>query len=43
MISPAQRYETKRIEVNGISLNIDAVDVVRYVVGNREPYLTVAD
>ena len=43
MISPAQRYEKKRIEVNGISLNVDAVDVVRYVAANREPYLTVAD
>ncbi len=31
------------VAVNGISLIIDAVDVVRYVAGDREPYQTVAD
>ncbi len=31
------------VAVNGISLIIDAIDVVRYVAGDREPYLTVAD
>ncbi len=31
------------VALNGISLIIDAIDVVRYVAGDREPYLTVAD
>ncbi len=31
------------VTVNGISLIIDAIDVVRYVAGDREPYQTVAD
>ncbi len=29
--------------VNGIALIIDAIDVLRYVRGEREPYVTVAD
>ena len=29
--------------MNGISLIIDAIDVVRYVAGDRKPYVTVAD
>lgn len=29
--------------VNGISLIVDAVDVVRYAAGDRKPYLTLAD
>ena len=31
------------VAVNGISLIIDAIDVVRYVTGDRKPYVTVAD
>ena len=31
------------VALNGISLIIDAADVVRYVKGDREPYLPVAD
>ncbi len=29
--------------VNGVSVIIDTIDVVRYVRGEREPYITVAD
>ena len=29
--------------MNGISLIIEAIDVVRYVAGDRKPYVTVAD
>ncbi len=31
------------VALNGISLIIDAIDVVRYVRGDRKPYVTVAD
>ncbi len=31
------------VALNGISLIIDAIDVVRYVTGDRKPYVTVAD
>ena len=31
------------VAVNGIALIIDAIDVVRYVRGEREPYVTAAD
>jgi hypothetical protein len=31
------------IAVNGISLIVDTVDVVRYAAGDRKPYLTVAE
>ncbi len=31
------------VAMNGISLIIDAIDVVRYVTGDRKPYVTVAD
>ncbi len=31
------------VALNGISLIIDAIDVVRYVAGDRKPYITVAD
>ncbi len=31
------------VVLNGISLIIDAIDVVRYVRGDRKPYVTVAD
>ncbi len=30
------------VALNSISLIIDAIDVVRYVAGDREPYVTVA-
>ena len=31
------------VAVNGIALIIDAIDVLRYVRGDRKPYVTVAD
>ncbi len=31
------------VAVNGISLIIDAIDVGRYVTGDRKPYITIAD
>ncbi len=31
------------LTLNGISLIIDAIDVVRYATGDRKPYVTVAD
>ncbi len=31
------------VAMNGISLIIDAIDVARYVTGDRKPYLTVVD
>ncbi len=31
------------VAVNGLSLIIDAIDVVRYVNGDRKPYVIVAD
>ena len=31
------------VALNGISLIIDTIDVVRYVTGDRKPYVTVAD
>ncbi len=31
------------VAINGISLIIDAIDVVRYVSGDRKPSVTVAD
>ncbi len=31
------------VALNGISLIIDAIDVVRYVTGDRKPYVTVVD
>ncbi len=31
------------VALNGISLIIDAIDVVRYVTGDRKPYITVAE
>ncbi len=31
------------VALNGISLIIDAIDVIRYITGDRKPYVTVAD
>ncbi len=31
------------VALNGISLIFDAIDIVRYVTGDRKPYVTIAD
>ncbi len=45
-VEPGKLFEYWMIAVvalNGISLIIDAIDVLRYARGDREPYVTVAD
>ncbi len=41
--SPLGYWMIAVVALNGISLIIDAIDVVRYVTGDRKPYVTVAD